>query len=184
MDYVAKAQEASRRWREAQGLPPRADLLSDQSFSSSVPRKERVQEEQERLARECSTTETIETTKEGRERRESKGIQGDREQAAFTTEVEQLTTKESRASRGGTPPTFCPSVSLNPHALHEVLGAHPAAHALACLRFDVLTAVRKLERESQAGAIGQIPLLVRGRPLADWLDLDTIARLLKLGQRR
>src|SRR5258705_8942176 len=77
MDYVTKAREASRRWRAAQGLPPRSDLSSVRSFPSSLPKQEGVgQREAERLARECSTTETIETTKErearGRKSRESR----------------------------------------------------------------------------------------------------------------
>jgi hypothetical protein len=74
MDYVAKAREASRRWREEQGLPPRDDLSSVPSSPSSPSREEGIrQEEAERLARECSTTETIETTKEREQRgRESR----------------------------------------------------------------------------------------------------------------
>lgn len=77
MDYVAKAREASRRWREAQGLPLRVDLLSVPSFPSSLSKKEGIaQQGEERFAREFSTTETIETTvereKKGREAQESK----------------------------------------------------------------------------------------------------------------
>jgi hypothetical protein len=155
MDYVAKAQEASRRWREAQGLPPRADLLSDLSFPSSVPKKDGVsREERERLARECSTTETIETI------------------------------KESRESRRDNPPTFCPSILLNPQTVKEVLGAKPDSHALACLRFDVVAAVHQLDREVQTGAIGQHPLIVRGIPLGLWVDLAVVARLLREDARR
>jgi hypothetical protein len=70
MDYVARAREASRRWREVQGLPPRPpDLLSVPSLLSSLPRQEGIRsEEEERPARECITTETTETTKEREER--------------------------------------------------------------------------------------------------------------------
>jgi hypothetical protein len=168
MDYVAKAQEASRRWREAQGLPPRTDLLSDQSFPSSVPKKERVQEEQERLARECSTTETIETTKEGEERTESKGIQRPSEPALETTKAAGSTTK-----------TFCPSVLLNPRTVKEALGAQPDPHDLACLRFDVLAAIHQLEAEIKAGTFAPLPLLVCGIPLGLWVDLTLVAAWLK-----
>jgi hypothetical protein len=150
MDYVAKAQETSRRWREAQGLPPRADLLSDQSFPSSVPRKDGVpQEEEERLARECSTTETIETTEE--------------------------------SSKSLPPPS--PAVLLNPRAVKEALGAPPDPHALASLRLDVLAAIHQLEAEIQAGTISSRPLLIRGRPLGDWVALSLVGTWLRANKR-
>ena len=70
-------------------------------------------------------------------------------------------------------------VSLELQTVREVLG--PAAadpHAVARLRFDVLAAVRKLQAGIRAG---QLPprRLVHGRPLADWLPLDTVATLLR-----
>lgn len=60
MDYVAKAQEASRRWRAEQGLPPRDDLSS---VPSSLSKKEEGLQDGEKEKR-GSTTETIDTTKE------------------------------------------------------------------------------------------------------------------------
>lgn len=75
------------------GLPPRVDLSSVSSFTSSPPKREGPPQGVETLTRECSTTETIETTKEREERVESKGIQGDRAHEALTTEAGQLTTK-------------------------------------------------------------------------------------------
>jgi hypothetical protein len=64
MDYVAKAEEAARRWREAQGLPPRDQDLS--SLSSVSSRWEKG----EREAVEGEETET------GTEREEIKGRKG------------------------------------------------------------------------------------------------------------
>jgi hypothetical protein len=76
------------------------------------------------------------------------------------------------------------SVRLDPTTVREVLGPKPDEHDVAILRLDVLAAVAWLEAEIQTGMIGQQPLLVRGRPLGDWLNLGTIAGLLKLGQTR
>jgi hypothetical protein len=75
-------------------------------------------------------------------------------------------------------------LTLDPTTVREVLGPKPDEHDLGILRLDVLAAVAWLEAEIQTGTIGQHRLLVHGRPLGDWLDLDTIAGLLKLGQRR
>jgi hypothetical protein len=70
-------------------------------------------------------------------------------------------------------------VDLDASTVREALGPDPDAHAIAVLQFDVLAAVRQLEVEIQTGALASNPRLVRGRPLADWLDLDDIARLLR-----
>jgi len=71
-----------------------------------------------------------------------------------------------------------PSIALNLVTVGEVLGPTPDEHALACLHLDVLGAVRQLEREVAADSIRPTPLLVRGRPLGDLLDLGDVARLL------
>jgi hypothetical protein len=86
-----------------------------------------------------------------------------------------------------TPPPSQPVVAalhLDGAIVREVLGQKPDPHDLAILKLDVMQAVATLKTEVQTGTIGQHPLLVRGRPLGDWLDLDIIAGLLKLGQRR
>lgn len=82
-------------------------------------------------------------------------------------------------------PPPAPSIALDPATLREVLGRDAAdPHAVACLKLDVLAVVRELE----AGiATGQLPprRLIRGRPLAEWLPLDELARLLcAWGERR
>jgi hypothetical protein len=76
-----------------------------------------------------------------------------------------------------------PAFMLDTATVHEVLGDHPDPHHLTMVKFNVMKALAQLERESQAGAIGQTPLLVRGRPLADWLSMDDLARLLRVGRR-
>jgi hypothetical protein len=72
-----------------------------------------------------------------------------------------------------------PSIALDGVTVREALGVTPDTHALACLSFDVLAAVRQIEVEIATGAIAPRPLLVRGRPLADWLRLEDVARLLR-----
>jgi TubC N-terminal docking domain len=77
-----------------------------------------------------------------------------------------------------------PWVDVAPAVIRETLGADPAEHDVALLRFDVVIAVRQLEAEIITGIIGLRPLLVHGRPLADWLDLADVARLLRLWTER
>lgn len=74
--------------------------------------------------------------------------------------------------------------ALDPVTVHEVLGSRPDPHELACLHFDVLAAVRRLEEEIATGSVMPGVRLVRGRPLADWLDLADVARLLRTGAPR
>lgn len=71
------------------------------------------------------------------------------------------------------------TLRLDPETVREVLGPKPELHDIACIRFDVLATVRRLETEIQNGVIPPGVRLVRGRPLADWLDLDEVARLLR-----
>jgi hypothetical protein len=70
-------------------------------------------------------------------------------------------------------------VRLNPATVREVLGARPDPHSLACIRFDVMLAMRQLEAEIASGVIEPRARLVAGRPLGDWLDLADVARLLR-----
>jgi TubC N-terminal docking domain len=67
----------------------------------------------------------------------------------------------------------------DPETVREVLGANPTAADRDALHHELASAVWDL-RERQAGRQpwGGV-LLVRGRPLADWLSLDTIADLLR-----
>lgn len=68
---------------------------------------------------------------------------------------------------------------LDPGTVREVLGDRPDPHAVACLAWDVMNAVRDLEQEILSGVIAAGPRLVHGRPLGDWLDLGDVARLLR-----
>jgi hypothetical protein len=74
-----------------------------------------------------------------------------------------------------------PAVELDRKAVAEVLGPDPDVHAVACLQFDVLAAVREIEAGVRAGVLAP-RRLVHGRPLANWLPLDIVARLLRRGR--
>src|SRR4029453_6643452 len=76
------------------------------------------------------------------------------------------------SDKSGAPPL----VRLDATTVREVLGARPALPQLAMVQFDVLAAVARLEAEIRLGVIGAAPLRVRGRPLAEWLDVAEIAR--------
>jgi hypothetical protein len=81
------------------------------------------------------------------------------------------------------PPPFLPL--LDRETVREVLGPHADdPHAVACLAWDVRDELRAVEREIGSGVIAARPRLVRNRPLADWLDLDELARLLRLWRDR
>jgi len=67
---------------------------------------------------------------------------------------------------------------VSPIALHALLGRHPHPADLAVLDAEVRQAIAQYEVEVACGIPGRGPLLVRGRPLSDWLDLDTIGRLI------
>lgn len=60
MDYIAKAREVSRRWREAHGLPPRVSAL--QSLTSPLSNTDGLPAEEQRLSRECGAIKAIEET--------------------------------------------------------------------------------------------------------------------------
>jgi hypothetical protein len=77
-----------------------------------------------------------------------------------------------------------PVVRLDPTTVREVLGRQPDPQALASLQLDVLQEVARLEAEIASGRLASRPLLVRGRPLGDWLPLDEVARLLLMGKDR
>jgi hypothetical protein len=70
--------------------------------------------------------------------------------------------------------------TLDPDTVHEVLGRDPDPHVLAAVAWDVLEVVRVIQGGIRSG---QLPprRLIEGRPLADWLPLDALAALLRLG---
>jgi hypothetical protein len=73
-------------------------------------------------------------------------------------------------------------ITLDPKTVAQVLGPDADDHAVACLRFDVLAAVREVEAGIRAGVLPS-RRLVHGLPLADWLSLDDVARLLREAAR-
>lgn len=66
----------------------------------------------------------------------------------------------------------------------ETLGPHPTPGQLKALGVEVAAALGRFQSEIRSGQLGSAPLLVRGRPLADYLPLETVARLLTEGSRR
>jgi hypothetical protein len=72
-----------------------------------------------------------------------------------------------------------PEPPLDPQTVREVLGRDADdPHAVACLRFDVLATVRRLEQEIASGRITPRVRLIRGQPLALWLGMEQLARLM------
>jgi hypothetical protein len=72
-----------------------------------------------------------------------------------------------------------PPLALDPQTVREVLGRDADdPHAVACLRFDVLATVRRLEQEIASGRITPRVRLIRGQPLALWLGMEQLARLM------
>jgi hypothetical protein len=73
--------------------------------------------------------------------------------------------------------------NLDADAVREVLGPCPDAHAAACIAWDVLDAVREIQVGIRDGVLPR-RRLIEGRPLADWLPLDDLVRLLSEGATR
>jgi hypothetical protein len=73
-------------------------------------------------------------------------------------------------------------VNVDAATVRTVLGPKADDHDLASLKFDVGEAISHLVAGVQTG---QLPprLLVRGLPLCEWVDLDDVARLLRVGAR-
>lgn len=77
-----------------------------------------------------------------------------------------------------------PAVRLDAQTTAEVLGPDPAPADLAAARREVSEAVDVLTADIAAGVVASRLLLVRGRPLADWLDLAEVAALLRAWRDR
>ncbi len=96
---------------------------------------------------------------------------------AYLSRTRARVTPPSRSERTA-------AYSLDPETVRAVLG--PAPHrpeAFDRVRAEVASALFDLQRPVATAC--QSPVrLVRGRPLGEWLDLDTIARLLRTGSRR
>jgi hypothetical protein len=70
-------------------------------------------------------------------------------------------------------------VSLDPITLPAVLGPRPDPAAKAALEAELRQAIAQYRVEVATGVLGRGVLLVRGRPLADYLSLDDVARLIR-----
>ena len=97
--------------------------------------------------------------------------------------VSRLTREELEALRAHKPEVLRllapqPALTLDPATLREVLGPRPDPAALAALEAEVRDAIAQYQVEVATGVLGRGVLMVRGRPLADYLGLDTVARLL------
>lgn len=73
---------------------------------------------------------------------------------------------------------------LDPVAVREILGDHPAPEAVQALQAEVGEALARLDAEIRSGQFTPGLRLVRGRPLGDFLPLDEVARLLRAWQCR
>ncbi len=71
-----------------------------------------------------------------------------------------------------------PALRLDPVTVREILGPIPSPEALRAVEAEIRAALAQLDREIQTGQLGSGPVLIRGIPLALWLPLDTLARLL------
>jgi len=79
-------------------------------------------------------------------------------------------------------PQPAPPLVLDTTTLREVLGADvDDLHAVGSIKLDVLAAVRWLEAEIATGSIKPGLRLIHGRALAEWLSLDDVARILRVG---
>jgi hypothetical protein len=72
---------------------------------------------------------------------------------------------------------------LDAVTVREVLGDSPPPEMLQALRAEMQAALAQVDRELQSGRIGLAPILVRGKPLADWLSLDELAARLRRAAR-
>jgi hypothetical protein len=72
-----------------------------------------------------------------------------------------------------------PTLTLQACTVHEELGPHPDPHQVAALRLELIEAVTGLVA-AVTGHRGPPRVLVRGRPLADWLGIDAVVGLLAL----
>jgi len=81
-------------------------------------------------------------------------------------------------------PPHRPPFTLCTQTVTEVLGARPDPRELESVHHEVAAAIAQLGFEVQTGRIGREPLVIRDVPLALWVDLSTIAALLRAGKTR
>ena len=69
-------------------------------------------------------------------------------------------------------------LTLDPVTLCTVLGARPEPTVVQALEAEVRAGIQQYQVEVATGVLGRGALTVHGRPLSDYLDLDTVAWLL------
>jgi TubC N-terminal docking domain len=69
-------------------------------------------------------------------------------------------------------------LTLDPVTLRTVLGARPEPTVVQALEAEVRAGIQQYQVEVATGVLGRGALTVHGRPLSDYLDLDTVAWLL------
>ena len=72
------------------------------------------------------------------------------------------------------------ALGLDPLTIREALGENPTPEALQALLAEVQAALAHLSTEVRLGRFDGAPVRVRGRPVADWLDVPSLARLLRI----
>jgi hypothetical protein len=80
-------------------------------------------------------------------------------------------------------PPYATTETINGLLADALLDGRIDRNALTDLHGEVWAAVCALEWEIGTGLVSRKPRLVGGRPLADWLTLDDVARLLREGGR-
>jgi hypothetical protein len=80
-------------------------------------------------------------------------------------------------------PPYATTETINGLLAAAMLDGRIAPKAITDLHAEVWAAVGALEWEIGTGLVSRKPRLVGGRPLADWLTLDDVARLLREGGR-
>src|SRR6266404_4601374 len=69
---------------------------------------------------------------------------------------------------------------LDPETVRELLGGELAADILASIKLDVGAAIVRFQAGVQTGILAD-PERILGVPLADWLTIDDVVRLLHMG---
>jgi hypothetical protein len=156
MDYVARAAEAARQWREGQAPRDAAEVIPDFSLISLS----------EATAKPRPETHSHSLSGKGTPPKKEK--KGEKESAGRERSSRSLLVVGDAV------------YALDPRTVRGLLGPEPDPHALGCLKLDVAEALTAYLDGVRAGVLPP-RRLVHGLPLADVLDLDDVARLLRHG---
>jgi hypothetical protein len=76
-------------------------------------------------------------------------------------------------------PPYATPETLNTILADAMLTGRLDPKAVTDLHEQIVQAVRDLQQEIASGTLKREPRLVRGKPLADWLSLDDVAKMLR-----